>query len=236
MKLLAFGLILICCNAQAMRINGKYGNSLVEGFLEKLKAIMKTGNDTLGIPILDPFNADEMKIDVHEDQINVDGSLTKVNANGLSEYDIINGDFELGGNLVLILHLSWPLVVASTNYDIKGNAADFEIFGKGEMNLSAKEFAFNTTIYLSMDGGMQGHLKVQDMALKLSLKKLDFKITGLFDDEDLSALLSSMISDMAPKLADDEKIIYEIIEVVKQLIDEFCSTMTVEEILKLVLG
>lgn len=37
-----------------------FGSNVFEEFLEKLKTIMQTGNDTLGIPVLDPFIADQV--------------------------------------------------------------------------------------------------------------------------------------------------------------------------------
>ncbi|XP_011699340.1 PREDICTED: uncharacterized protein LOC105456758 [Wasmannia auropunctata] len=233
MKLLAFGLILICCNAQEMRINEKYGNKLVEDFLIKFKEVLRTGNDTLGIPKCDPFNADEIKINVHEDQIKVNANLTKVNVNGLSEYDVINGDFKLGGNLALILPLSWPLVVASINYAIKGKADVFEIYGNGEINLSAHDFAFDVEINFVLDGE---YLKVKGITLKLSLRKLEFKATGLYNDEELSTILSALISDMAPDLIGDETIISKVIELVTNLLDKFLSDITLSEILKMIFG
>jgi len=58
---------------------------------------------------------------------------TKVNVNGLSGYDIINADYTMSELVVFNLHLSWPLIAATTDYSIKGNVDIFEIYGNGEI-------------------------------------------------------------------------------------------------------
>lgn len=37
-----------------------YKPNIFEEFLEKLRPIMQTGNDTLGIPVLDPFISEQI--------------------------------------------------------------------------------------------------------------------------------------------------------------------------------
>jgi len=46
-----------------------FGNPMIQDALEKLKNTLKTGNEKLGIPILDPFKADRLAINVNEDEI-----------------------------------------------------------------------------------------------------------------------------------------------------------------------
>lgn len=238
MKLIVFGLILICYNAWAAKLGDKFGNSMLEGFLEKFKETLKTGDEKLGIPVLDPFKSEELVLNLKEDIINLNATLKNVNVNGLAAYDVINGDYSLDGeNVVLTLHLSWPLVVASTLYAMKGKADDFEIYGNGDITLSADHFAFDTEInFFLKDGNLNEHLKVTGMKLKLSLNKLNFKATGLFDDEELSAVLSSIISDMAPNLVSNDMIINKLIEFITQKLNEFLATKTMLELLLIILS
>ncbi|XP_024889906.1 uncharacterized protein LOC112466186, partial [Temnothorax curvispinosus] len=147
---------------------------MLEDFLEKFKTILKTGNETLGIPILDPFNADRLDIRLNEEKIKLDALLTEANVIGLSEYDVINADYTLSKEIFLELHLSWPLsIAASTNYSMNGKVDAFEIYGKGDINMTAQKFTFDTEIKFIMDDGLTGHLKVKNMKLKLSLNSLD---------------------------------------------------------------
>ncbi|XP_012541300.1 uncharacterized protein LOC105839499 [Monomorium pharaonis] len=236
MKLLAvFGLILICYNVSATETS-KYAN-LLETFLIKFKTTMKTGDEKLGIPVLDPFKADRLAIDLKEDTINLNANLTKVNVNGLSEYDIIAANLAfsiVSGTVNLTIHLSWPLVAASTGYGLNAQIQDFELYGNGNMSLSAQEFVFETHIYFVMDENkLNGYLKVDKMILNLSLKSLDFEATGIFDDDELSKIISAVISDMAPRLISDGKITNEIQKLIKQKLDAFLASMTFLEILQL---
>lgn len=42
---------------------------MIKEFLKKFKTILKTGNEKLGLPILDPFNADRLEIKLNEEKI-----------------------------------------------------------------------------------------------------------------------------------------------------------------------
>ncbi|CAL1678640.1 unnamed protein product [Lasius platythorax] len=238
MKLVTFGLSLICTLAWAIKINGHHVYAergmfnVFEDFLEKFKTILQTGNDTLGIPVLDPFTADEIPIAINEEMINLDALLTNVKVDGLSAYDVNKGDFKLIG-LKLIMNVSWPLIIASTNYAMEGKADNFEIYGEGEMKISPRDFFLETEIGFTMNGK---YLKVKDMKLKIFLRALDFHATGLFDDDELSELLSAVISDMVPQLIEDyhDMITDKLILLVTEKLNAFLSTMTLTELLKLI--
>lgn len=47
----------------------EYGNKMIENFLIKFKTTLKTGDEKLGIPILDPYNAERLEINLKEDTI-----------------------------------------------------------------------------------------------------------------------------------------------------------------------
>lgn len=233
MNLITFGIILICFNIWTVesRVLSQFGS--IVGFLEKFKTKLKNGDDKLGLPVLDPFDADRLEIKLNEEMINMDALLTKANAKGLSEYDIIKGEYDMGKIFVLNLHLSWPLIVASTDYSMKGKISDFEIYGKGDMKMSAHDFSFNTTMEFAIEGGLIGHLKITDIKLKLSLKSLDFHVTGLYDDDEMSSILSDLISDMAPDVISDDAVVNELIPFIRKPLDNFLASKTVLELLNL---
>lgn len=65
--------------------------------------------------------------------VRLDALLTNINVQGISEYDVIDGDFSLAG-LKLAMNLSWPRIEARTNYAMNGIVADsFEISGNGSI-------------------------------------------------------------------------------------------------------
>ncbi|XP_029168830.1 uncharacterized protein LOC114938878 [Nylanderia fulva] len=231
MNHMAFGLILICCLTRAIETNGYHvfaKRTMFEEFLEKFKIILKTGNESLGIPVLDPFTAKQMPIKLYEQIINLNALLTNVNVDGLSEYKVIEGDFQVIG-MKLNINLSWPLITASTDYTMKGNADSYEFYGNGEIDLSARDFVLETEIGFTVNGE---HFKVRNMKLKLSLRALDFRVTGLFDDEELSNVLSAVISDTAPEFFKDATIMERLRHLTTEKIDAFLSTKMIGELLE----
>ncbi|KAL6424490.1 hypothetical protein ACFW04_009918 [Cataglyphis niger] len=232
MNHMAFGLILICCLAGAIETNSYHVYTkltIFEELLEKFKIVLKTGNESLGIPVLDPFTAKQIPIELNEEIINLNALLTNVNMHGLSEYKVINGNFQIIG-IKLDISLSWPLITANTDYAMKGYIDSYEIYGNGEINLSAKDFNLETEISFTVN---EEHFKVKNMKLKLSLKELDFHATGLFNDDKVSNVLSATISDMAPELLEDVTFMDRFGFLATEKIDAFLSTKTIGELLEL---
>lgn len=64
--------------------------------------------------------------------LSLDALLTNVNVGGLSEYKVIDGDFQVIG-MKLNINLSWPLITASTDYDMNGSVDSYEFYGNGEI-------------------------------------------------------------------------------------------------------
>ncbi|XP_029168831.1 uncharacterized protein LOC114938879 [Nylanderia fulva] len=229
--LICFLSVIITATARNVYLErGTY--NMFEDFLEKFKEVLRTGNDTFGIPVLDPFTADELPIAIDEDFLKLDGLLTNVRLEGLSGYDVNSGDFKIAG-LKLTMDLSWPSIVASTNYSINGNASNFQIYGHGEMKAAARDFSFEGEVVFGINGE---YLKVKSVGMKISLREFEFHATGIYDDDELSELLSAIISDMVPQLIQDyHDTITEIAGLlVIDKLNEFLSTMTLVELLKLI--
>ena len=62
---------------------------------------------------------------------------------------------------------------------------------------------------------------------------MQFQATGLFNDEETSAILSALISDMAPELIGNEMITSKIVELVTKKADDFLATKTILEIIEM---
>lgn len=147
---------------------------------------------------------------------------------GLSEYKVIDGDFQVIG-MKLNINLSWPLLIASTDYTMKGNVDSYEFYGNGEIDLSARDFILETEIGFAVN---EEHFKVRNIKLKLSLRALDFRATGLFNDEEVSDVLSAVISDTGPELFEDARIMDTLRRLATKTIDAFLSTNSIGELLE----
>ncbi|XP_014471627.1 PREDICTED: uncharacterized protein LOC106742839 [Dinoponera quadriceps] len=238
-----FGLILICFHALAIETNGyhiqehaAYATS-IKGFIESLKPIIRSGNESLGIPPLDPFLAEELPIEVDlEDVVKVKLDLFDVDVRGLSEFDVNKGEFEML-SMKLVIDLTWPLVYATANYNINGTlGGEMPIFGKGDITAGVKGFNFFTEISFKLKN--LKYVEVKNIILKIALGGLDFKITGLFNDEELSELVSSMISEMVPDLIKEnhDEIVGYIIPILKDKINEILEGKTISDIIKIIGG
>ncbi|EFN61768.1 hypothetical protein EAG_06944 [Camponotus floridanus] len=238
MKYIAFGLILICCLAQAIETNGYHiftKHVTLEKLVEQVKNVLKTGNEQLGIPVVDPFIVERTQFKIEQKEINLNVLLTNVNVSGLSEFKVLDGDIQLiPTDLKFNINLTWPLIIGSTNYKTTGYIDAYSFYGDSDINLSAQNFTLETEITFTVS---EKHLKVKNMELKLSLKKLDFRITDLQIFYNYEAILSNglvneLISEMAPEWLEDETFIDNLKLFAIKKIDAFLSIKTATEILE----
>ncbi|GAB1869686.1 Circadian clock-controlled protein [Camponotus japonicus] len=240
MKYIAFGLILICCLARAIETNGYHISTkhvTLEKLVERVKNVLKTGNEQLGIPVLDPFFAEQTQFKLKQKEINLHVLLTNVNVSGLSEFKVLDGDIHLiPTDLKFNINLTWPLIIGSTNYKTSSPSYidAYSFYGDSDINLSAQNFTLETEITFTVS---EEHLKVKNMELKLSLKKLDFHIRDLqvaynYEVAIFPDLLSELISEIAPEWLEDETFINNLKLFAIKKIDAFLSIKTAAEILE----
>ena len=169
--------------------------------LEKFRNIIKNGNDSLGIPALDPLKMEHVDLNVKEGGlIELHGALDNLRAHGLSTYIINKGDLAIVG-LLANVSLTWNEIDLMTNYKItSGKIADMDVYGSGTLMAVIK----GLTVTVDMKIGIKdGGLYAKELVLHAHLKGLNFKITGLYDDAEMSKLVSSIVSDVAPGLIED---------------------------------
>ncbi|XP_058807503.1 uncharacterized protein LOC131673500 [Phymastichus coffea] len=179
-----------------------FGNK-VRDALEKIRIIMKTGDESIGFPKLDPYNSDYKDININKELINLNGKFNNCHIEGLSNFTINNADYELTKSNVVI-DLTWPNVKGNTLYDIQAMLiAKYPIFGVGNLSVELQNFNFASKIKVKIDfvKGRISMLGLNDT--HISLQKLNLNITGLYNNEEMSKVLSSVISDMAPQVLID---------------------------------
>lgn len=201
--------VLITCHASSVieiYRNNEYdeyenkGGQLV-GFLEKLKEYVKNGNSKLCIPVLDPLQIKNMSIELNEKGlISLKGILKNLRSNGLSDYKVNQGDFMLAG-LKVDVGLLFNQINVMTDYNVTGTLVDsFSIFGNGNIRVAIK--GLNVTVDLKL-GVKNNKLNISKLMFNVHLKEFDCAITGLYNDEEVSKLLSKAITEVLPGLLDD---------------------------------
>ncbi|KAG7207741.1 hypothetical protein KM043_009355 [Ampulex compressa] len=194
--------LLACCCAFTQEDDVTFAlRKKLHGVLEKFRVLMKTGDASKGIPVLDPFTAVQLPVNIaKEDLIELVALLTHVNVEGLAGYTIDEGEFVLAG-LKCAVGLTWPEIRGSTDYVVDGEAVkSVKIFGNGTVTVRLTNFSFHTNLSLNVKNKK---LNVKNMTSKISLGGINLKITGLYNDEEFSELVSAIVSDMLPQLITD---------------------------------
>ncbi|XP_018311643.1 uncharacterized protein [Mycetomoellerius zeteki] len=245
MNFVAFGLILICCHAWAIEIDDNFAVVLsniyqtnFKNFLEKYKSLLQNGNSGFmyGIPIRDPFIIERLPIEYNLStplgNIDLEGFLENLNLSCLASFNINSPKFKLI-NMNAYIDLSWPLITANTNYSLEGNVFNYDIHKAGNMD----GIAYNFRTIMNVDLKLKGlHMQVQNVKSQILLEALNFNITGIYNDEDMSEIFSKTISDVIPKLiaSNQNMIEYIINNIASQILNKYLLTITFMDLLKII--
>ncbi|XP_046823030.1 uncharacterized protein LOC124425950 [Vespa crabro] len=203
-SLIILASILISCNGLPYK-DDTAGDSIDSPYspinLEKLRKLMKTGSEAHKIPVLDPFKLKQFVYQINEESIiEAHGFLRNLMINNLSTFNVIKADLNLVG-VKVNLHLSWDSIKFVTDYTLKGTLMKFlSIYGFGDINANVKGLDLNMTMSLSV---RDDDIYVRSFESAIKLKELDLTITGLFYDEEISRIISLVVSDITPQLIDD---------------------------------
>ncbi|XP_003691956.2 uncharacterized protein LOC100865493 [Apis florea] len=241
---LVLATVLITCHASSvveMYQNNEYdeyenkGGQLV-GFLEKLKEYIKKGNSKLCIPVLDPLRIENMNIDLNEKGlISLKGILKNLRSNGLSDYEVNRGDFTLIG-LKGDIGLLFNQINIMTDYNVTGTLVDsFSIFGNG--NIRAVIKGLNVTIDLKL-GVNNNKVNISNLVFHAHLKECNCVITGLYNDEEVSKLLSKVITEVLPGLLDDyqTEISNYASPIIAKTLNKFLNNISLKDLLDIIKG
>ncbi|XP_015117933.1 uncharacterized protein LOC107041736 [Diachasma alloeum] len=174
--------------------------SQLHTFLDvKLRKLLKEGNATLGVPIMDPLDKPELAIELDEKKAKVNVSINNLHVEGLTDYKVDTAKVSIFPTKITV-GLTFPEIKPSGKYSVKGVVMDgVNVYGDGEFQVNIKNFSVQTVVAVSLENG----IKVKSIKLEISLGGLELKATGIFNDENTSILLSEIISDMAPQLISD---------------------------------
>ncbi|XP_033231993.1 uncharacterized protein LOC117182976 [Belonocnema kinseyi] len=219
-----------------------FGNVATKGINEKLlerieslREILRNGNASLGLPVMDPLVMKDQKVSLDSKLFSGDVALDKLIVSALSDYQVQKAEFAMVG-LKLTLGMQWSDLKGKGAYGVKGVALNFiNIYGSGNFKLMVSDFSFTTTISLGTNPRNKTML-IKEMATSVVLGDLQFTIDGLFNDKDLSDVTSAIVSDLAPGVV--EKYQKQLTEAVHTFVmseaNKVLSTMTLKDLLALI--
>ncbi|XP_026673031.1 uncharacterized protein LOC108629336 [Ceratina calcarata] len=207
-------------------------------FLEKFRKTLQTGDSKLGIPVLDPYHLRYTYVNIYkEGLVKMKGDLENVNAIGFSDYKPVRGDFTLIG-LKVKLELLWEEMKLSSNYALEGVlGGDIQFHGVGNIDAVLKNLTVSAELSLKVNSTTD-HLYVKDSKVNAYLDKLDFWITGLYDDPELSKTLSKVISDIVPGLVNDyqDQISQTASPIVGDILNNGLKGLTLTDLINIITG
>ncbi|XP_011168956.1 uncharacterized protein LOC105202242 [Solenopsis invicta] len=245
MNFVVFAFILICCHVwaienitrknnfgQANKPSVTHSSVIMTNFLERLRPILRTGNSTLGIPIIDPFTAKYMFFNFNDTgNIELETHLSNVKVDGLSLYEIINDDCNLF-DMEAEIDLCWQVINVNTSCHMNGNAFGYDVDGNGDVTIAIKNYRFQSKICMEL---YQGHIQIISMSTNMTMTEFDFHVTGLFNNDKQSTEFSRTISEMVPKVINtDQTFVDNINNYTMQIINEYLSTTSFTDLLNFI--
>ncbi|XP_043503467.1 uncharacterized protein LOC122525001 [Polistes fuscatus] len=169
--------------------------------VDNFRETMRNGNETLEIPILDPYKLDQFEYNIRkEGNIEAEVYLQNLQIDKLSTYKIINAEFSLF-RIKVNVHYIWDSIELITDYNLTGIYQNFlPIYGLGEIDAIAKGIDVDVIVGLSITNK---DLYVRSLQSAIKLEEFDIKLTGLFHDEYISNTVSNILSNIVPQFVDN---------------------------------
>jgi hypothetical protein len=176
--------------------------------------------------IPDPLVVELYEIDLPETEdaiITGNGTITNLNLAGLQSFQVTYLNFAIVG-MRLNLTLDLPKIDFFTDYSLNllvGNTVP--VFGDGNLTIHIEDLEIQATAQANLTGG----ISVQNLELQITIGNATFDLHGLFNDEELSDLISSILNDLAVNLIDEnQELITQIISpIAESLINSILATL-----------
>ncbi|XP_031850225.1 uncharacterized protein LOC116435129 [Nomia melanderi] len=206
-------------------------------FLESMKETLKKGDTRLNIPVLDPLKQDHLDVNLKEKIVELEATLDNLRVHHLSDYTVNKGELKMIGFKVSV-DLMWNEIDLMTLYKVThGKLIDaLSFYGEGSIAAVIKNLQISVDIGLSAN--KEGFLFVRELDLGVRLGGFDFSISGLYNDDEVSKILSQIISELVPEIVQDysEKVSDYGGELVTRLLNQVLSKITIDQLLEMIRG
>ncbi|XP_012252215.2 uncharacterized protein LOC105683856 [Athalia rosae] len=235
MKLLALTVFLVLASAAQSEWPGERStrasiNDKLVALVEKLRETLKTGDAEKGIPCLNPLVVDGLQLSLDKDFASFDVNVTDLVINSLTDFEINQLTFSIIG-VKFTFSFAWPDLTLGGRYAGNGRIANFiPLYGDGDFFAAVKNIAFSGTVRLS---SKNQYLYVKSVDTSVAVGGLKVDVTGILNSDDVSSLISAVISDAIPDLMVDYQslITGKLNDLIKTTADKYLGTMTLAELL-----
>ncbi|XP_076757759.1 uncharacterized protein LOC143427473 [Xylocopa sonorina] len=232
-------IVLVACRAAEVREDqtaATYAKGQLVGPLEKFKDVLRKGDAKLGLPQLDPYTGKHLDVNMKSEGLFlIQGALDNVRESGLANYKVLQGDFTLVG-LKVNVSLLWDQINVMTKYDLKGLlGSNVEFYGKGTIAAVLKGLQVSIDVKLSVK---DEHLYIAQMVLHLHMKKLDFKVSGMYNDPEMSDVVSQIVSELAPGVLDDyqDRLMNYLTPILQNKANSILKNFTMKDLMDIIKG
>jgi len=192
---LGFVLIAIASSAVLKEPEQRVTTEEAQAIIECARGILSTGDESLNISSLNPLVINEASIDITA--LNVSGvegffNLSSIVFEGLTNFETValTATEEVNGT-----HLEWkvnfPALHAHMNYQGDVVWDSMEIWGNGDITLDLTNFALDIKVRIVTENH-----NWRDFDMLPSLEGFNIVITGFYDDEEQSQLVSQILNDV----------------------------------------
>ncbi|XP_076683719.1 uncharacterized protein LOC143376855 isoform X2 [Andrena cerasifolii] len=203
--------------------------------LEKFRGRMRYGIPELGIPPLEPFQLDEIDIDIDNPEIgNVSLVIENLEVHNLSTFVINKAKLSLVGPTITA-NITIPHVHARGYYNISGMVGDMlDLHGDGPFKADIYDFELYVHTVLGFSRGV--YLKTFD--LDFSLRTIDLGLENFMGDDELSRIMSKVFQDLTPKVLDIIKpdVLPGIQDYIAGRVNETIHHLTMRDIFNVLIG
>ncbi|XP_075235794.1 uncharacterized protein LOC142332960 [Lycorma delicatula] len=193
---------------------------LIENALEKIKILMREGNETLYIKKLDPYVFNESVLS-HGDAIMLDGELHGQLIN-LSNFTW-DGFYACLFSLTLQLNLIIPYIELNGYYDLNGSAYNtFPLYGSGNYSFIVENLNFTLTTQFTPQRGDKP-LKLNLTAINLNdYSNIKLNFGEIFGGGSLSEIFNNFTNDIL------SAVIYRIVGLLENLFSHTVKYIIIE--------
>ncbi|XP_016842871.1 uncharacterized protein LOC100679942 [Nasonia vitripennis] len=201
-------------------------------FLVSLKPMLKTGNSSLGIPVLDPYENDYQEIYITEDIISIKGDLTNAKVKGLSNYIVNEAKFKLAG-LKITLNMTLSNVKAKSLYSFEAESKGISMYGKGDIDVEIFNFTFAAEAQLGLKSNK---IFIKSLSTGMHLGNINFNASGIYNNQPASETINSIVSQSGPYVVNNlQWLISSQVDCrLTKLINSYLDGLTLQDIINII--